>query len=167
MITGIFHCALRTADLPATILFYTQILGLLNVPRPPSIKFEGAWLALPTPTMEAIIHVYAGATALDTNGKMAANNEQGIVDHLSLAAQGFLQMRATLANAGISWREQNRAGELIWQMFFHDPNGLKIELTFHQAAEPGLPVAIAPQNRYKAEERFFNAEQYGSLMNAH
>lgn len=163
MITGIFHCAIRTAHLPTTIGFYTNVLGLMNVPRPASIKFEGAWLALPAPEPTAIIHVYAGSAAQDQAGHVAVNNDAGVVDHLSLSAQGFLQMRERLQHAGISWREQNRPGEPIWQMFFHDPNGLKIELTFHQAAETGLPVPIAPEQRYQAAERFFNPDQYSTL----
>jgi catechol 2,3-dioxygenase-like lactoylglutathione lyase family enzyme len=159
LITGLFHTAIRTANLPATIAFYTQALGLKEVPRPPGLKFPGAWFALPVPGGQAVIHVYAGEAAQDPDGKIAPHNEAGVVDHLSLAAHGYLDFRSRFSALGLSYREQtNQAG--TWQMFVHDPNGLKVELTFEQSAETGLPVEITPLQKYRAAERFFEPKQY-------
>jgi catechol 2,3-dioxygenase-like lactoylglutathione lyase family enzyme len=162
LITGIFHCAIRTADLPLTRDFYMGVMGMTELARPAALTFEGAWFALPTPTKEVIIHVYAGAVAKGMDGTIATHNEQGVVDHLSLSAHGFLAFRAHFQALGLSHREQNNGGT-NWQMFVHDPNGLKIELTFEQTGEQGLPVEIPAHLKYTAAERFFNAQEYQQL----
>ena len=109
---------------------------------------------------QVIIHVYAGSAAKDMEGRVPVNKEAGAVDHVALLAQGFLTCRARFERLGISSREQNRNGGRNWQMFIHDPNGIKIELTFDQAAEPDLPVPIEAERRYEASERFFDAREY-------
>ncbi|MDB5838345.1 MAG: glyoxalase [Herminiimonas sp.] len=163
LITGLFHLAIRTADLETTIAFYTRVLGLKEVPRPTAIKFPGAWLAVPTPGGQAVIHVYAGSAATDPDGAIPIDNESGVADHLSLSAHGFLEFREKFKSLGITWREQNNGGS-NWQMFVHDPNGLKVELTFEQSAEPGLPAPIPDVNRYKAAERFFSRDEYARAV---
>ena len=162
LISGLFHVAIRTADLDKTVSFYTNVLGLKEVPRPANLTFPGAWLAVPNATGQVIVHVYAGSAAKDIEGRAPANNEAGAVDHISLMAQGYLKYRARFQTLGISAREQNPKGGANWQMFVHDPNGIKIELTFDQAAEPDLPVPIEAERRYEASERFFNPKEYVS-----
>lgn len=163
-IGGLFHTAIRSGDLQLTIAFYTRILGLQQVARPPALKFDGAWLAVPGG--DAIIHVYAGDAALDADGALARDNERGVVDHLALRAQGFLGYREVFAAHGLAWREQNRAGEPVWQIFVHDPSGLKIELSFNEPDETGLPVPIPDARRYRAAERWFDPRPYARLKAA-
>jgi hypothetical protein len=107
--------------------------------------------------------VYAGAAAADKNGDIPTDNERGTVDHIALLAQGFTRFRAHFERLGMSAREQNQNGGSNWQMFIHDPNGIKVELTFDLDAELELPVPIEPERRYKASERFFNPEEYLAL----
>ena len=47
-LTGLFHVAIKTADLDKTVRFYKQVLGCREAPRP-DLGFPGAWLAVPTP----------------------------------------------------------------------------------------------------------------------
>jgi catechol 2,3-dioxygenase-like lactoylglutathione lyase family enzyme len=162
LISGLFHVAIRTADLDKTVSFYVSALGLKEVPRPANLDFPGAWLAVPNAMGQVIVHVYAGSAAKDIAGRAPVNNEAGAVDHISLTAQGYLKYRARFQKLGISAREQNHNGGTNWQMFVHDPNGIKIELTFDQAAEPDLPVPIEAERRYEASERFFNPKEYVS-----
>lgn len=44
LIVGLFQLAIRTANLPATLKCYSEVLGLREVPRPASLTFSGAWL---------------------------------------------------------------------------------------------------------------------------
>ena len=162
LITGLFHLAIRTANLQSTLRFYSEVLGLREVPRPPAIKFPGAWLAVPTPVGTAVIHVYAGYVAEDPQGHIPEHNEAGVVDHLSLSAHGYLEFASKLRALGLSYREQNNGGG-NWQMFVHDPSGLKLELTFEQTGEPGLPVTIEAAQKYKASERFFQLHEYAQF----
>jgi catechol 2,3-dioxygenase-like lactoylglutathione lyase family enzyme len=159
MISAMLHLALRTAHLARTIAFYERMVGLNEVARPPNIKFPGAWLALGTPSADPIIHLYAGEAAISPGESLPKDNLQGVVDHLALAATGFHEIRDRLDGHRIAWRAQNSNPKNL-QLFFHDPNGLKIELSFDPAAEPGMPISLAQHQIYRAAERFFVADQY-------
>ena len=56
---GLFHVAIKTNDLGATVRFYRDVMGLVEVPRP-DFGFPGAWLGCPLPGGQAIFHIYAG-----------------------------------------------------------------------------------------------------------
>ena len=154
-LNGLAHLAIRTADLKKTLQFYTEVMGFVEVPRPSGLTFPGAWLALPGHESSAILHFYAGSAAAGPDGHIPADNDEGIADHLALSASGFIAFRDRFIQHGIAWRAQHLKGSNNWQMFVHDPNGLKIELAFNQQHEQGLPVEIPEPNRYKAAERFF------------
>ena len=156
-LNGLAHLAIRTADLEKTLKFYTEVMGFVEVPRPSGLTFPGAWLALPGHESSAILHFYAGSAATDPEGNIPAHNDDGVADHLALSASGFVDFRDRFTEHGIAWRAQHLKGSSNWQMFVHDPNGLKIELAFNQDHEQGLPVDIPEANRYRAAERFFVA----------
>lgn len=154
-IGGLGHLAIRTDDLAKTLSFYKDAMGFVEVKRPSGLTFPGAWLALPGEDSTAILHFYAGQAAVGPDGLVPKDNDQGIADHLALRAEGFLAFRDRFIEHGVAWRAQHLQGSNNWQMFVHDPNGLKIELAFNQQDEIGLPVDIPESNRYKASERFF------------
>ena len=60
-VTGLFHVAIKTNDLDATVKFYTEVLGMKLVHRP-DFGFPGAWIAAGDSV--PIIHIYAGGPAL-------------------------------------------------------------------------------------------------------
>ena len=60
-VTGLFHVAIKTNDLDATVKFYTDVLGMKLVHRP-DFGFPGAWIAAGDGV--PIIHIYAGGPAL-------------------------------------------------------------------------------------------------------
>jgi catechol 2,3-dioxygenase-like lactoylglutathione lyase family enzyme len=159
-ITGLFHIAIKTADLDTTVAFYTQLMELQEVTRP-DFGFPGAWLACPTPTQPAIIHLYAGGPALGTTGSVPLGS--AAIDHLSLTATGFHAFRQRLRAAGIPWREFIVPGTDLWQLFVYDPNGVMLELTFLGTAE-GSPVPdLSPGRAYEAGSSFFDPQVYQSL----
>ena len=82
VVTGLFHIAIKTADLPASLDFYRSVLGLKDVQRP-ALDFPGAWLACPAPGGSAIIHLYAGGPALGGSSTVAQGT--AAIDHVSLA----------------------------------------------------------------------------------
>ena len=61
------HVAIRATSLPATIAFYTHVLGMKQVPRPP-FNFEGAWLG--NERGDALIHLYGGERARGADGRV-------------------------------------------------------------------------------------------------
>jgi catechol 2,3-dioxygenase-like lactoylglutathione lyase family enzyme len=137
----IHHVAIKTADLDATVDFYTKILGARKVDRPP-MDFPGAWLSLGA----TMIHIYAGQPALGPGGKVPRGS--AAVDHVSLAARNFHEMRQTFATSGLDWREFDVPSANLWQLYVHDPSGVLIELNFSHAVEPGGSTGPDGSRRY-------------------
>jgi catechol 2,3-dioxygenase-like lactoylglutathione lyase family enzyme len=162
MITGLFHTTIRTQHLRRTINFYEKIVGLKEVPRSANIKFPGAWLALPILNGNAIIHLYAGDAAIGEGESLPLDNSTGVVDHLALQAYGFSAIHQAIVATGLNWRAQNSNPNNL-QLFVHDPNGLKIELSFNPANEVDVTLQLTEAQTYRANERFFDFEQYGKF----
>jgi len=153
----LFHVALRTGDLDATVRFYTEVLGMILAERPP-IGFPGAWLKAPQPGADASIHVYAGDAALEPDGSLLTRS--GAIDHVSVACQGYSEFRERFRKFGLEWRENLVPATPLWQLFVYDPNGVQLELTFHAAAEREPTPTISPERRYQARQRWFRPELY-------
>lgn len=153
----LFHCAIKTADLDATVRFYTEVLGMIVADRPP-IGFPGAWLKPAQAGADAIIHLYAGDSAREPDGSVQTG--AGAIDHFSVVCQGYSQFRARFEQFALPYRENLVPATPLWQLFVYDPNGIQLELTFHAAAE-GQPVPqISPSRLYKARERWFDPGPY-------
>ena len=153
-ITGLLHVAIKTEDLDATVAFYTEVIGLRLAPRP-DFGFAGAWLAVPTPVGEAVMHIYAGGPALGSEGRVRP--ETGAIDHVSLTAVGWESFRDRFARAGLPWREFLIPGTTYWQLFVYDPSGVQLELTFEGSTEDGASPDMSPGRAYVAGSNFFNA----------
>ncbi|MBD3884566.1 VOC family protein [Phormidium tenue FACHB-886] len=160
VITGLFHVAIKTNDLEATVRFYTEILGLRQVARP-NFGFPGAWLACSTPIGESIFHIYAGGAALGAEGY--APTGTAAIDHISLTATGYHQFRRRFQQAGIAWREFVVPGTTLWQLFVYDPNGVQLELTFEGTAEEAPLPDMSPGRAYAAGTNFYEPEAYANF----
>ncbi|OBR46309.1 VOC family protein [Paraburkholderia tropica] len=160
----LFHVAIKTADLDATVNFYTKVVGLKNFDRP-AFKFPGAWLGTPGPTGKPIIHVYAGEPALAGGDSVAVGT--AAIDHVSFSAVGYHDVLENVKKYGIDWRENEVPGGKIWQFFIYDPNGVMLEFTFDGTREVGEKPDMSPERAYKAGESFFNPESYNSLTAAY
>ncbi len=156
-LTGLFHIAIKTADLAATTRFYCDVLGLRAVKRP-DFGYPGAWLALPTPGGDAIVHIYAGGPALGPEGHVPSGT--GAIDHVSIAAIGFHDLRARFERFGLPYREFLVPGTTLWQLFVYDPSGVQLELTFEGAAEVGRTPDMSPGRGYVAGASFFDPDAY-------
>ena len=132
---GLAHVAIKAADLPATIAFYRQALGLIELPRPP-FGFPGAWLG--APDGEALLHLYGGARARDADGGAPVGG--AAIDHVSLWARGHEAQRARFEALGLPYRSQPVPATNLAQLFVYDPNGVLLELTYRLADEPGAVV---------------------------
>jgi catechol 2,3-dioxygenase-like lactoylglutathione lyase family enzyme len=155
IVHGLFHAAIKTADLAATIHFYCDVLGLKQVHRP-DFGYPGAWLACPTPGGQAIVHIYAGGPALGVTG--VAPIGTAAIDHLSLACSGFQDFKQRFKQNQIPWREFLVPGTSLWQLFASDPSGVQLELTFEGTVEPGPPPDMSDAFRYRAGESFFKVQ---------
>jgi catechol 2,3-dioxygenase-like lactoylglutathione lyase family enzyme len=116
--TAMNHFTILTDDVPSTVRFYSELLGLAEGPRPP-LDFPGAWLyAGDAP----ILHVIGGRLRSDLNA--------GVIDHMAFSAVGLSETLAKLTAHGIPHTCRRQAGSGPWQVFFFDPNGARVELDF-------------------------------------
>lgn len=160
MVAGLFHVAVKTNDLAATVAFYEKILGLRNGFRP-DFGYPGAWLYVPVAGGPAILHIYAGGPALLPEGR--APSGTAAIDHVSLACRGYQGYVARFRAAGLDWREFLVPGTTLWQLFVYDPSGVQCELTFEGAGESGPPPDMSPGRAYVAGTSFFDPARYPKL----
>ncbi len=157
---GLFHVAVKTNDLAATVAFYTRVIGLVEVKRP-DFGYPGAWLGVPLPGGPAILHVYAGGPALGAEDRAPIGT--AAIDHVSLACRGYHAFRARFRTEGLDWREFLVPSTTLWQLFVYDPSGVQLELTFDGAREEGPPPDTSDGHRYVAGATFFDPATYPAL----
>lgn len=126
-ITGMNHFTVLTDDVPRTVAFYSNLLGLRDGERPP-LTFPGAWLYAGE---AAVLHVIGGRTK--------ESLKPGVIDHMAFSAADIRGTLARIKAAGIESECRRQMGTGTWQVFVHDPNGARVELDF-DAAEPGPTV---------------------------
>ncbi len=157
LVAGLFHVAVKTNDLPATLAFYEGVLGLKQAFRP-DFGYPGAWLAVPFPGGQALMHIYAGGPALGADGR--APSGTAAIDHVSLSCRGYHGFVARFRAAGLDWREFLVPGTSLWQIFVYDPSGVQLELTFDGSVEGGAPPDMSEGRRYVAGASFFDRVTY-------
>lgn len=116
--TGMNHFTVLTDDVERTRDFYRDVLGLSEGYRPP-LAIPGVWLYAGD---HPVLHVVGGKTrdAL----------RPGVIDHMAFSAVGLRNALATLDARGIEYECRRQVGSRVWQVFFRDPNGAKVELDF-------------------------------------
>ncbi|MBL0010921.1 MAG: VOC family protein [Nitrosomonas sp.] len=122
-IKGMNHFTVLSGNLERSKTFYINILGLTEGYRPP-FAFPGAWLYAGD---QAILHIMAG--------RPLPVNAAGVIDHMAFTASNLQTAVDTLKQNGIHYELRRLEGLEIWQLFFHDPDGAKVELDF-PAGEP-------------------------------
>ena len=125
-VTAMNHFTVLTDDVEATVRFYRDVVGLAQGPRPP-LGFPGAWLYTGN---QAVLHV--------VGGRQRSELRAGVIDHMAFSASGLRDAIATLDAKGVAYQCRQQVGSGVWQVFFHDPSGAKVELDF-------APEEPAPQ----------------------
>ncbi len=100
----------------------------MNGPRP-EFGFPGAWL------------YSAGHPVLHLNDISEINEQRrpdtGVIDHVAFGSRGFEAMKQHLTSKGVPYRVNQVPNSTHWQIFFHDPNNVEIELNFETKNETG------------------------------
>lgn len=116
--TAMNHFTILTDDVDATIAFYGDLLGLSPGARPP-LNFPGAWLYAGG---QPILHV--------VGGRPRTEMKAGVIDHMAFSATGLKATIAKLEARGVTYTCRELQGRATWQLFFHDPNGARVEMDF-------------------------------------
>jgi catechol 2,3-dioxygenase-like lactoylglutathione lyase family enzyme len=122
-VAGMNHFTILTDDLNGTLAFYDEHLGLKAGPRPP-FAFSGAWL-YPSGSGDAILHIIDGVER-----KVLV---KGVIDHMAFSGRDLAGTVAKLKARGVAHELRRLPAYGTWQLFFHDPNGAKVEIDFDPA----------------------------------
>lgn len=123
------HYLVLTDDVDGTRDFYCRVLGMVQGPRPP-LDFAGYWLYLgDVPCIHIAdweeYRVHSQALGIPVTTRAPGT---GPLDHMAFNGTDCADIRARLAAHGIAAHENYVPGPKMYQFFFNDPNGVKIEL---------------------------------------
>jgi catechol 2,3-dioxygenase-like lactoylglutathione lyase family enzyme len=113
------HVTIHCADLAASRAFYAGVLELADGARP-AFNSPGAWLYLGG---KPVVHLVAGENKGDVKGS-------GSLDHIAFDATDLDGTRKRLAAMEVPFIEMGVPGGALYQVFLHDPDGVKVELNF-------------------------------------
>jgi catechol 2,3-dioxygenase-like lactoylglutathione lyase family enzyme len=122
--TAVNHFTVLTDDVDGSVAFYGEVLGLQAGPRPP-FTFPGAWLYAGD---QPVLHL--------VGGRAREQLRPGVIDHVAFSATGLRDTLARLAARGVEHTCRRLPGGEMWQVFFFDPNGARVELDY-AGGEPG------------------------------
>ena len=123
-LSGLEHALVLTDDIEATKEFYCDVLGFETGERP-ELPFPGYWLYLDGVPCLHVAERTADAAPRELRGRPRAD---GPVDHRAFAAGDHDALAARLESAGIPAVANDVPAAGIRQLFFDDPNGVRIEL---------------------------------------
>ncbi|MGB0128864.1 MAG: VOC family protein [Rhodocyclaceae bacterium] len=112
------HFTVLAKDLDSTREFYAEVLGLVEGYRP-NLGFPGAWMYIGD---AAVLHIVAGR-ALPTDPR-------GVLDHMAFSAWDLPGTVRKLEAKAIAFDLRRQTDSGVWQLFFFDPNGARVELDF-------------------------------------
>ncbi len=118
-----FNIVIAPSQVDATLRFYCEILGLKEGFRP-DFGRPGWWLYAGD---HPVLHISLKEIAPTVGAT-------GSFDHIALNATDWPGMKATLGRHGIAFEEQLVRDNAVLQIFFRDPNGLRVELDYKLAS---------------------------------
>jgi catechol 2,3-dioxygenase-like lactoylglutathione lyase family enzyme len=123
------HVLVLTEDIEATRDFYRDVLGLEVGARPP-LEFPGYWLyAGSVPCVHvadrAAYTAHSAGTGLPASPPAEGT---GALDHLAFSGDDYDDAVRRLERGGIEAKRNTVPGIEMRQLFFKDPNGVKIEI---------------------------------------
>ena len=140
-LSHIEHILVAADDIDATRDWYARVLGMKSGPHP-DFGFPVHWMYLGE---RDIVHIGPSAkSAGDIQKKYLGRTSQkseegtGALDHIAFRATGLREMLLHLKKHGISFSQRRANGQALFQLFFFDPNGIKIELNYDAAEAEGI-----------------------------
>ncbi len=120
------HFTILAENLEETCGFYRDLLGLEEGYRP-GMGLPGAWLYAGE---QAVLHVIVRSPLPQLRA--------GVLDHMAFSAVDLAGTVRKLEQKGIRYQLGRQVETSVWQLFFHDPNGARVELDFAATEEPPL-----------------------------
>jgi catechol 2,3-dioxygenase-like lactoylglutathione lyase family enzyme len=139
------HFLIQTADLKATRDWYVRVLGMKEGWHP-DFKFPVVWLYIGD---KDVLHMTEGGANVSENRKKYLGQQStdvhgsGAIDHVAFRCTGLPDMLAHLKREGVAFTQRMVSDQGLYQLFLHDPNGVKVELNF--ANSEALEHGITPE----------------------
>jgi catechol 2,3-dioxygenase-like lactoylglutathione lyase family enzyme len=140
-LSHIEHFLVAADDIDATRDWYARVLGMTSGPHP-DFGFPVHWMYIANVD---VVHIgpsarMAGAIQKQYLGRTSEKSEQGTgaIDHVAFRATGLRDMLQHLKSEKVSFTQRRANGQALFQLFFYDPNGIKIELNFDAAEAEGI-----------------------------
>jgi catechol 2,3-dioxygenase-like lactoylglutathione lyase family enzyme len=128
-LTRLDHLLVLTDDIDGTRDFYSGALGLEPGDRP-ALEFPGYWLYAGGVPCVHVADRDAYTAHSDRVGIPVSPRAEGTgpVDHVAFVGDGYQEALARLRERGVEPKENLVPGAGVRQLFFADPNGVKIEI---------------------------------------
>jgi len=146
-LSHIEHFLVAADDIDATRDWYARVLGMRSGSHP-DFGFPVHWMYLGEVD---VVHIGPSAKAASdnqkkylgrTSGRSAQEAGTGAIDHIAFRATGLRAMLDQLEKEKIAFSRRRASGQALFQLFFYDPNGIKIELNFDAAEADGVEAEI-------------------------
>src|SRR5688572_1132064 len=140
-LSHIEHFLVAADDINATRDWYARVLGMTSGPHP-VFGFPVHWMYLGGVD---VVHIgpsakMAGEIQKKYLGRTSQKSEQGTgaIDHIAFRATGLRGMLEHLKKEKVAFTQRRANGQALFQLFFFDPNGIKIELNYDAAEAEGI-----------------------------
>jgi len=151
-LSHIEHFLVAADDIDATRDWYARVLGMKSGPHP-DFGFPVHWMYLGDAD---IVHIgpsakMAGDIQKIYLGRTSQKSEQGTgaIDHIAFRATGLRDMLLHLRKESIQFTQRRANGQALFQLFFFDPNGIKIELNYAAAEAEGIAPELMASDLIK------------------
>ena len=140
-VSHIEHFLIAADDIDATRDWYARVLGMKAGPHP-DFGFPVHWMYIGDVD---VVHIGPSAkNAGDIQKKYLGRTSQasgqgtGAIDHIAFRATGLRAMLEHLKLEKVPFSQRRANGQALFQLFFYDPNGIKIELNYAAAETDGI-----------------------------
>ena len=147
-LSHIEHILVAADDIDATRDWYARVLGMKSGPHP-DFGFPVHWMYLGE---RDVVHIGPSAkSAGDIQKKYLGRTSQGAgqgtgaIDHLAFRATGLRKMLEHLKKEKVPFSQRRANGQALFQLFFYDPNGIKVELNFDAAEAAGIEPEVTAE----------------------
>jgi len=140
-LSHIEHFLVASDDIDATRDWYARVLGMTSGPHP-DFGFPVHWMYVGDVD---VVHIGPSAKmASDIQKQYLGRASQGTgqgtgaIDHIAFRATGLRAMLEHLRREKVPFSQRRANGQALFQLFFYDPNGIKIELNYAAAEAEGI-----------------------------
>ncbi|RAL43516.1 unnamed protein product [Cuscuta campestris] len=134
------HVSRLCRDVRKSVEFYTKVLGLVEVERPPGFDFDGAWLFNYGVGIHLIQANQGNKVRLPGLQTDPDRHLDPVDNHISFQCDEMAKVERRLKEEGVEYMKRTVGeGTAIDQLFFKDPDGFMIEICNCEK------VALVPQ----------------------